>query len=227
MTLQIKSLPVETFTQHMEDQTPIAFSRWGDGEWRIILNSTPENPLFNWPIQRQQLQEILQSNPDYPLGMQPLAMKMMETEITIFLNGTHINWVGSEIFHRSAQQNDWSFLKAFQLHPQNLLVGPAYLRQIWPNLIETIPYEKGVWKFVWDETDELTQAVLDYVEDKEFVTVGFCASLASNIIIDRMHREIPRHSYIDFGSVLDPLCGVLSRSYMKNPKYQKMLGLTK
>jgi len=223
MSLQITSLPVETFTQHMENQTPIAFSRWGDGEWRIILNSTPENPLFNWPIQRQQLHDILHSNPDYPLGMQPLAMRMMETEITEYLQGTNINWVGSEIFHRSAQQNDWSFFRAFQSHPQNLLVGPAYLRQIWPNLIETIPYEKGVWKFVWDKTDELTEEVFAYVTGRPFVTVGFCASMASNIIIDRMHKMVPRHSYIDFGSVLDPLCDVFSRSYMRDPEFQERL----
>lgn len=223
MSLQITSLPVETFTQHMENQTPIAFSRWGDGEWRIILQTHLDNPVFNWPIQRQQLLDILMSSPNYLLGMQRLAMNQMGTQIENLLQGTDIQWVRSDIFHHSSQENNWLWWKAFKKHPQNILVGPAYLKQIWPNVIETIPYVKGVWKFVWDETDELTQAVLDYVKDKEFVTVGFCASLASNIIIDRMHKMIPRHSYIDFGSVLDPLCDVFSRSYMRDPEFQERL----
>ncbi len=198
--------------EHLQTRTPFAFTRWGDGEWNAVLQRRPGKSNCDghqfFPDMGRELGEIIRRPPDYMIGMQPLARRIMGKKIDHFL-GRELPWVGADIFHKAAQRNDWAFLKAFR-EQRHALVGPEHLRRVFPgSRFFAIPD-----KDCWLATDD----VLSWVRKKltEKTCVGFCASMAANVWIDRLWQEQPgKHLLVDFGSVFDPLAGVRSRSYMQ------------
>lgn len=211
----------DTIKYMMENQIPFTFSRWGDGEWLVVLGLKPGS-RFDLPKQREELNRILKSQPKYLMGMQGLALRLMGEQIGTYLDEhtPDIRWMNAEVFHDASMTMDFSFWDSFKKFPHNLMVAPKHIKKIWSNTME-IPEQN-----CWDKTEEIEEQISQYIEQYPHVTVGFCAGWGANIWIDDLHHKFPQHSYVDFGAVLDPLCGVLSRKYMRRPNFQSKLALT-
>ena len=198
--------------EYIQSETPFAFTRWGDGEWNAVLQRRPGKANCDghayFPDMGAELGKIIRRPPEYMIGMQPLARRLMGAQIDAFL-GKELPWVSAEIFHKSAQRGEWGFLDAFK-GQRHAIVGPEHLRRLFPKSRFFAVPDKDCWL--------ATEDVLSWVRKKltEKTCVGFCASMAANVWIDRLWQEQPgKHLLVDFGSVFDPLVGVRSRTYMQ------------
>jgi hypothetical protein len=198
--------------ENLRNGKPFCFSRWGDGEWTAVLGmrkgkaNTDGHEYFD--DMRDALAGVLESRPDYHLGMQPLSRRVMGEAIDAWLaeRGLAFDWENADVFHRAAQANDWGFRDAL-LSRNPTCVGPAHLRP----LFAAGRYIEIPAKNCWLATDEIVPRIIAEATD----CVAFCASMAANVWIDRVHKARPDATLIDFGSVFDPLCGVKSRGYMR------------
>ena len=193
-------------------QERVVFSRWGDGEWTAILGLRPGKANTDghhyFTDMGESLARVLESNPTYTLGLQPLVNKTMMDTVGPWLEkrGLSFEWDNADCFHKSAQAQDWSFLDAFRSRDFTY-VGPPHLKPL---------FDRGVYIEIprsncWLSTPESISRILSNMTD----CVGFSASMAANVWIDRIHKERPKATLIDFGSVFDPLVGVKSRGYMR------------
>ena len=201
----------------LKHKIPFAYTRWGDGEWNAAMQLRPgkancDKHLF-YPDMGAELTRIIKGKPDYMIGLQPLARRLLGDKIERFA-GSH-NWTTSEHFHNAARRNDWAFLdyiRAMRL----AIVGPAHLAKAFPNVLHFVVPDQNCWK-VGDEVMRWCRR-----KAKGQTCFVFCASMASNVWIDRLWGEFKgKHLFVDAGSVFDPLCGVESRKYMKGKANDK------
>jgi hypothetical protein len=192
---------------------PFAFSRWGDGEWRAVVSPTPTKGNCDghayFPDMGEALGNVLKSRPPYILGFQkwpekirrPWAMWLQENGLS------DLRWVEANIFHFCAQAGDMTFRE----WPE-ILVGPKHLRPVFPNVTFIEVPSKNCWRASRETLDTLRMEL--HNRDSHTV-VGYCASMAANVWLDRMYHAFPQHTHIDFGSAFDPLGGVYSRNWMR------------
>ena len=78
------------------------------------------------------------------------------------------------------------------------------------NLFISIP-EKDCWL----DKDSVVNTIKNYINNwhKKNIIVLFCASMATNAMIDELYNWNYKHTYLDMGSVFDPYVGVAKRSY--------------
>lgn len=205
--------------QSIREKTPIAFTRWGDGEWVAALQLQPGKSNCDghsyFPDMGKALQKVLRSRPKYYLGVQSYALQTLEPAITDWLrnNGLQsLRWADADILHRAAIANDWTFLDAIKAH-RHLVVGPEHLRTVFPAAI-FVPVPSVD---CWTATDRVIATVRRKIKSTSaYTTAIFCASMPANVWIDTLWPSCGRRaSLIDAGSVFDPLGGVYSRKYMR------------
>lgn len=202
------------FNQHiqkLQNKEQYSFSRWGDGEWNCLLGKQGMNcdRHIYFDDLGKRLKSILESSPQYYLGLQNLAKRQRPELIEKYTKDYNLSWVASDIFHHANAKGDIVHLVNVLRGLDVLLVGGNHLRD----------FNKS-WRFIeiprvncWLSYGE-TKNKLD-VAIKDNTVVLFCASMMTNVLIDDFHG---RGTLIDLGSVLDPYCGVISRTYHKNIK---------
>lgn len=201
-----------------------AFSRWGDGEWKCILepNSKKHNADKHHYFESlsDALKDVLTSYNDqggsYMLGMLELAREAMGSQIDDFLGekGLEINWVDAEVWHKSVYAGDWQFYYDL-LSTKHLYVGPGYLRSVFRGGFVEVPSFD-----CWRETSSILDQIRSILKSEVYDVIGFSSGMPSKVWIDCLKKEGVRPALIDYGSVFDPLGGVKSRKYHKNKDYQ-------
>jgi len=210
---------IENFVALLKEGKPFSFSRWGDGEWVCVLQERPgcsncDGHAF-FPDLGVALQNVLKEKPSYWLGMQGLARRLFNAKIEAWLaaNGLSFSWVNSDIFHNVAGRKDFSFKQAFT-ERRHMLVGPEHLRSVFPaaEAFVAVPSRN-----CWLQYKDMLAGSNAMLEKLEPTVVGICAGMPANVLVhDLTKRWGDKHSFIDFGSVFDPLAGVKSREYMKH-----------
>lgn len=212
----------DQFFEIIRDEKPIAFSRFGDGEWNCILS--PNDAKGNCDGHKyfqslsSQLREVIRMYAgfnSYYLGMQNFAIQRMGDRIQSYLQSVNqfsIEWIDADVFHKASIKSRFKEFIDLVRTKETIIVGPAYLRKLdcYSHFVE-IP-EKDCWL----EKDRILSEIKSIILSKEgYKVVLFSASMASNVMINDMAFFEEKHAYLDMGSVFDPYVGKSTRSYHK------------
>ena len=211
------SLDQHAIIDAIDSKKRFAFSRFGDGEWKCILGIQGQNCDGHsfFPDMGYELRKILLSEKNYRIGIQQLARELFNDKIDIVLskNNLNINWDNSDLFHYLSK--NFKLYDLFEIFDKNhtVMVGPNYLK-------EKFGYNKFIEvpeKNCWLSASKIKNELIDYLinSKQEYTVILFVASMAANVLIDRVWRELPDMNFclLDMGSVFDPYIGKSTRSY--------------
>jgi hypothetical protein len=214
------------FLSRLKSKEPFTFSRWGDGEWRSVLGrkhgSNCDGHYYTEKL-TEDLRGVLASRPKYALGIQKLAMRLYEAEITSWLkiNGLlDLVWSNCDVFHYAAIKDELDRLLLALSDRPILMIGPDHLSNIPPGVLDLEAHIVVPDRTAHDSVDMLiTAARLVLDSEDESMVVSVCAGMTAEIIVHLLHQSHgDKHTIIDFGSLWDPLVGVQSRTYMRTKK---------
>lgn len=213
----------ETLARHLERREPFTYVRYGDGEWLSILGLVGRN-CDGHDFLPDTLGRELAESLDYFGGawtdeshvytglnavafQEPVRRYLVEHGIAWTAPAVSDSSFTSGWFPRSTLR----FIRALKsFSGTKVLVGPGHLRPVAGAL--------GCRHVIAPSTDCYLD--LDRMEREcraagpALVTV--CASMASECLVYRLHRDRPRASYVDCGHIFDPFVGVYSRDYLRD-----------
>lgn len=203
----------QEFLAKIKTNAPFHFARYGDGEFYAMFGRKGANidgHSYQMPGLAEDLKQTITSPKPYFYGLQPLAARksniMKQVECLV---GDKFPWVNADILHDASEAGTLlSFLDILRDTPC-LFVGPPHLKSLhidWEiSGLEEIPAKNC---YAIDR-----EALADRIRLSDVKMVIFCASFLSNIMIWKLHEDMKHAWMIDAGSVLDPYCGVRSRTY--------------
>lgn len=214
----------------IRDGENFSYSRFGDGEWSAILQNR-KTGAFNcdghqfFPEMGRRLKNIIESKPQYWIGMQNLAKEQNEHD-SEFQRLYQINdWTDNEVLTRASIRGNleqfFGVLKMVRVAQNQaiILVGNKSLKNQdkfhVTTFIEVAP--QNCWLQYKEINEKVGRAI--HAVHKSNPIILYCASMMSNVLIDDMYKlHYNTITQIDCGSVFDPYVGKLSRSYMKKLK---------
>ena len=120
----------KNFLNKIKFNKPFTFSRWGDGEFQAInLDKKGANCDGHkyFPDMSLELEKILESNPTYYTGLQPLAQKVMPEVIKEY---DYINWVNADVFHDASINGEFNKFLSVINEKRVVIVGPDYMNKL-------------------------------------------------------------------------------------------------
>ena len=210
------------FRTMLENKTPFAISRFGDGE-RIIMEGTPLNLLhkgeFNYQGQddlREDLTRAFQyDNKNYFIGIscpccQPLDKVTWMKEST-YLPDSRLTWANIFVNGNFRYFREY-FIKEFTNYTVTF-IGPGNIN----NLPFDIKYKYSVGPDAWIHNtsvySSLKKQIIDNKSKNELFL--FCAGPYANILIYKLYKEFPENTYLDLGSVFNIELGIgANRGYL-------------
>lgn len=214
-----------TFTEicrRIKSEEHFSFARYGDGEFNAILGTIGANCDGHeyFPGMAVRLMEIFASNPEYEVGLHLSGVLERKTMELLHEHGlTKRKYWSNSVFHVAQRDGRLDpFFKAVG-RKKTLIVGPPHIenRKILEHAKTLIVPPMNVWLDY-----DMIRAELDELVLSGYITL-FCTGMTAPIFIDELFREYGnKATLIDFGSTLDPYCGVVSRSWQrKKLKYVK------
>ncbi len=213
----------------LREGTPFTFSRWGDGEWIVVLSSEPRwgdrfaKPNVSCgkhrvlPDLSRALHGILRSKPPYILGIQPFAFDLMGDAIESFVNEHHLNaldWVNSDTLHLASRLGAFNEFVSLIRERGTILIGPDYLKplsEFFPIVEHVSVAETDCWLDV-ETIIERSKRALDRANKN--VVICCSAGPVTKYILHRLYvMGASDRTLIDTGAVWDIYVGVKSRCY--------------
>ena len=192
------------------------FTRYGDGEFGIMLNDpnimrivvNRHGDQQGIEIAGMQMLEGLDTisfmeNDKYLVGIQGQAMRMFKKDIERLTQ--NVNICKADIIHHASQKERIPELIEVLKDKHVIVVGREYLKGL-PFEFEHIVTPDNL---VWRMTDYLTMAVREKIKNNSVVL--WSASIASNICMLKCFEE--DITQIDTGSVFDPYLYRATRKY--------------
>ncbi len=205
----------DTFIKNLEENIHFSFSRYGDGEWALILKKDPvfSRLKIRWGNDIEEtgniLRECILSKPEYYVGIQPLAVRMFGDEILNFLP-EDIILCNSDIFHKSSMKDRIDIFFNVLKNRNVVIIGPEYLKTFsYFSFTHIVSQDTHVWRFI----PKLKSSIIQSIKDLENPVLLYSSSLATKIIIHELYPLFKNITQIDTGSLLDPYVGVNSRKY--------------
>lgn len=203
----------DTILHNLKNNVNFSYARYGDGEWNCILQKKPGGQNCDghqyFDDLGLSLRRILESRPNYYLGLQRLATEQnegnKEFDWLVALN----KWTDNEIMHRASIKGKMRDFFDAILKRRVILVGNESLKNV--------PFKFDVFieipgKNCWEVYDNVRQAIAGEIECSDVIL--YCASMMSEVLIDAFSKcDVTQ---IDCGSVFDPYVGKQTRSYHKN-----------
>jgi hypothetical protein len=204
-----------------------SFVRWGDGElgWLfkddMMINlflrrkdeTTKENLYHVSDLLKTSLNKSRELNNFYN-GVQNMGYKMYTKQVDEMFNG--INTFDSSIIHKASMKlgiNDFfNALKGRHV----IMVGRNYLSGL------NSYYDSHVVtpeKYVWRQREEINEQINKLIK-KDSVVLYSCSAAANLCAVDNHNENITQ---IDTGSIFDPFCGHLTRSYHKTKEMKQII----
>ena len=200
------------FCNWISNDKCFSFARYNDGEWGLILKKEPHYSTMyrKWGDTSPSLEhygdilkEIINSPIEYYMGISPWVLKEWGEEILNNIDNKMI--INSHILHDLSKKDLINFLDILKTK-NTILVGPEYLSNLSFFKHHIITREQYVWENIEDIEDKIKNKII------ENCVIVYAASIASNIIIDKLFKDYSKITQIDIGSTLDPYCGIASRS---------------
>jgi len=194
------------------------FARVGDGEANCMLGKVGHNCDGHeyFPDLGTALNNAFYSDPEYMVGIQPLMVQQGTWERLKGREGYPKNIYDADVLHSASIDGKLEqFIKSMQLR-QIILVGPNHLKNIFP-LFRFIEIPD---KNCWNAYDLIHGALWNELWEEYDAVVLLCASMMSEVLIDDF-KDSP-NTFIDCGSVFDPLAGKFSRKYHHKLKHANL-----
>ena len=196
--------------------TPVAFSRWGDGEWSAILGKRGQNcdgHAYSAELQRD-LTQVLEAKPTYYLGLQNAALRRYGPEIEAWLEARHLDlsWVPSDLWHHASMRDQLGpFIEVLRAR-EVILVGPERLQSL------DLPFPLATFiEIPLSNCHEVIDGVVRCLEGAILqhpgAVISLSASMSANVIVHRVHQQYPHATLLDLGSLWEPYVGVINRAY--------------
>ena len=203
--------------ENIKSKTPFSLSRYGDGEWSAIFEKGGSNCDQHqyFPDMGKELKRIVLSEPEYIAGIQPLTMSHYREQVVNFAGELDIDWVNSDVLHdANITENLKRFFDAIK-GQHVIMVAPERLRKI-HDKIQFEDFIEVPLKDCWLEKESIEKKLFEMLPQKEYCIILFCASMATNVMIDDMYKYYGKqHTFIDAGSIFDVHIGYNTRSYHK------------
>lgn len=205
-----------TILKNIRHGKHFSFSRYGDGEFTAILRAlgkktsrhNTDKHLY-YPDMGERLYNILRSEPKYWVGLQPLAMRIMENDVKDILDGLSLKTCSGDLLHSASIRGELqAFFDVLQGRPV-VIIGNRYLRGFHKlkSLLVEIP-EVNCWLSYQHIKNELVRVV------RKGDILLYCASMMSEVLIDDMYNLMgDKITQIDCGSLFDPYVHRKTRSY--------------
>jgi hypothetical protein len=196
-----------------------SFARYGDGEWKLILNSPvlhtgSGSQVFTDDL-REAMRATLLEHGGVTLGMQHVLYlqrcKLIKPALAwLERNAPGLPWVDAEVLHRASAEGELPRL-VDAIRGDVVAIGPPHLSAL-PFLSRLIPVpDRNCWS-LFDDILAQTAVLRDCV-------ILVSAGPLAKVLIHRLHALDRGCCIIDTGSVLDPYCGVRSRKYMQGVRF--------
>jgi hypothetical protein len=233
-------LSAEYYIDLIKNNIPFSFARYGDGELIIMFNykSVIGRDIGDMIKSIEPMKQIFRNHYDY------FHCKLNCTFHTHSLKcfGVDIDEVCKFMIETCPDMpfydgEIWQGLsfsgKIEQLTRELNLYTPVF---IGGKHLSNIQYLNGITNMelitvhdrkAWDDFENIKQQIRQKIESGRRM---FCFSMgyAGKIMIDELYSETRGKCFmIDFGSLWDPYCGVLSRNGMRNVGFQKFQSFTK
>jgi len=205
----------QEFLERLDDDDPIVWARYGDGEFRAIFHMKGRNASGHqfFPDLGDRLRAILNKNPEYEVGLQRNAVRKFGDRI--LKEFPFVDWTSTEFLHDMSQREGLNDFFYTLINKNVILVGPDYLR----DLLRIFPFEHievpliDCWLDHDRILDETKAAIKAYYDQEEPVVVLFAAAMLTNVLIDELYMPDEPLSLIDVGAAFDPYAGKLTRGY--------------
>lgn len=199
------SMTIDNIINAISSKTPMAFSRWGDGEWYNVNKLPGQNCDGNiyFPDLGDELKSIVTTPCDYYMGVQSLIDYSVQQA-----RQYPQKWCDADIFHKASMDNQLQpFIDSLQ-SAHVVYIGNQSLNALpFINEFIEIPYNN-----VWLQRKELMELIHN-VCDGTFKVFCFSAGMAANVFIHDSWNLNKTNIYLDVGSVFDPYVGRNTRSY--------------
>jgi hypothetical protein len=184
-----------------------AFSRFGDGEFNCIFGKRGQNCDGHqyFPDLGRALRAVLESRPDYLVGVQGLARRVYKGDPE-FEQLVDFPYVDADALHKASQGGMLSSLFRALGERETVIVGPSHIGKLSFPFVHQIISPRNCWE---DYGKILVHCRAQATPGRVFV---FCASMPAKVLIHELSLTTPC-TLIDAGSVFDPYCGVKSRRY--------------
>ncbi len=224
----INNTSLEGMLDKLRTGKPFGFSRWGDGEWRSVLNTgrgqNCDGHRF-FPQMGVDLGEVLRRRPEYLLGMQNFSLKQFGEKIHTWLTKQKLNdlvWYDADVFHKASINGRLNDVLEAIKDRHVVMVGPDHLKRLRPDYIQYKTFIDVPPNDAYLSRDriirDIKSAICDH--DGDQVLVALSAGMPAGLVLDELYNKIigKGFSIVDFGSLWDPLVGVNSRTYHRNLK---------
>lgn len=219
---EVNALSIDFFTSRLARRNPIAYVRYGDGEFNAIFGRSGENCDGHtyFPMMGQQLALTLTQprHGNYMYGIGPKAARSEELRDAvgawISVNAQGVTWNTSEVFlHASLEGALLPLINGLRAR-RVMLVGNPHLSRL--ELGSDMVHVPSPAKNAWLSKDRLRKEIISRMEERQPDVVLFCAGMVSKILIWELFPQWGKKVHLwDMGSVFDLYCGVDSRSYAR------------
>lgn len=205
---------IEEVAAWIRSGDPFTFTRYGNGEWDLILgrgtHTGSRSQTFTTAL-RQAMRETVIEHDGKKMGMQSRRylhkLRLLQpAEMWLQENGIRIDWEAGDVLHWASQRGELAPFVDALTDADPLFVGPEYM--------ERIPLDGDVMvipsRNCWQQVDEIEEAIRTHGQNR---VVCLSAGPAAKVLIHRLRNEPMQ--LIDCGSLWDVYCGVLSRNYHK------------
>jgi hypothetical protein len=193
-----------------------AFARYGDGEWKLVLDSPWREGLNEnfTPDLCEAMRGTLLNYNGVKLGMQSaeyLKKRELFEPAQEWLKKNkldNLKWYESDVLHKASFRGE---LQPFANAVRGAIsIGPDYFSTL-PFISKNIAIPYGG---VWSHRKEVFKKALQIKDSIVLVSAGPLAK----VLVHKLHELDQNNAIIDTGAVFDPYCGHRSRGYMKDKK---------
>lgn len=217
--ITINNIDLDYFVKKIERGEPFSVSRFGDGEWLCILGTQGRNCDGHeyFPALRDELRRILESKPEYFLGIQKGVMRNPgEIQVIKFLSERNLefNWFDADIFQRANWEGEFNLFINVVRKRKALFVGPPHLEKAVSGIFPGAAFLEIPPLNCFLAADQIEAAARQVIERQGSEIVLFSAGMTANILVDRLYRDWgQRLTLLDIGSVWDIYGGKKSREH--------------
>jgi len=205
----------------LRNNEPFKFSRWGDGEFGCMYGWEGANRDGNkyLPELRQDLIDIIHSEPNYYIGLQPGVMvdvgRGYVPDLREYILHTifklRLNLVIGDTLHYASE---FGYLHRLidALKDRNVfMIGAEYFSKLPYKIIVT----EGANSY--PDNDEIIQRAFEMQQGWNDPVFLVASAMNSNVIIDKLPNDV---TAIDIGSVFDPYLGIPRATYQRSMKFE-------
>lgn len=200
----------EEIIKRIYDNTPFAFSRWGDGEWYALNKHSGRNTDGHvyYNDLGDALLKIVKDKQDYFMGVQK-AMKISINHSKKYDQ----DWVNADVFHLKSMSGDLGpFIESLK-ESHVVYIGNKYHKNLeFVNEFVEVPVTN-----CWLQRNRILNDVIETFNDR-YKVYCFSAGMPANVFVHELWNKNSTNAYIDVGSVFDPYVGRQTRTYHKNIK---------